>query len=122
MPKREWMLSTKPHSYADAKRDAAELGYELLTVPYFRLSEGSVIEDFKSKFPMVDWDELRAFLDDADVVVSTMWFAQLLPRTEDAPTSNKPNTRVLLTFAGEIQLKGWPSSTTMPYLASKIID
>ncbi|MFD6874642.1 MULTISPECIES: hypothetical protein [unclassified Streptomyces] len=129
MPKREWFLSEHDSGYEEAARDARESGEELLTVPSFEVTWegpqqgiGGYITDFEAHFPMVDWQELKTWLDEARLDVTEFWFAHISQDETGRFALGAPDARALLIHAGNgaLRLKSETANKAMPYLSSTV--
>ena len=129
MAKREWFLSEHDSGFAEAARDAEENGEELLTVPSFEPTWegphkgiGGYITDFEVHFPMVNWQELKTWLDESRLDVTEVWFAQTSQDETGRFALGAPDARALLVLAGDgtLRLKSETAGKAMPYLSSKV--
>ncbi|MFD3869475.1 hypothetical protein [Streptomyces sp. NPDC058623] len=129
MPKREWFLSEHDSGYEEAAHDARESGEEFLTVPYFEPTWegphrgiGGCITDFEAHFPTVNWQELKTWLDEAQLDVTEVWFAHISQDETGRYALGAPDARALLVLAGDgaLRLKSETASKAMPYLSSTV--
>jgi hypothetical protein len=115
-----WWISVNQASFEEAEKDARANGDEIIHVPYFpiSLSGGEAISDLESHFPMVDWEKLREYLQEAEVPKDLLWFASVAPSERPGDRPNKPDLRCCLDWTGkELSVKVERSMRTMRFIA-----
>jgi hypothetical protein len=119
MARRSWRLGNTHTEYLDAVLDARWYGYELMTVraaPSISWQVDGRIDDFERHFPMIGFNEIRAFLAQTGKTVPWVWLGQLDP----LPEGMKSHWRISLdTATPDLTMRMRPSHFPARYLASR---
>ncbi|MFC0543261.1 hypothetical protein [Kutzneria chonburiensis] len=122
MAKREWRLSNTPTEYRDAVLNAKWYGYELMSLSaplHVNWQVDGRIDNVARDFPMIDLNEIRAFLAETGKTVPWVW----LGRLEPLPEGMKSYWRLSLdTATPDLILRMRPSHFPGRYLASRALQ